>query len=531
MITFIQRVLQRHYQWLFILLLIIIIISFVFTIGAAPGISSGSSHKKRDFYGFNLSNANDTSELFQGAALSMYLNTGAFPDNKQSMEDALLARAVLIHTADTLQIPEPTEEALVEFIQSRPAFQGITGSFDQSRYEEFVRMVSNGLKSENARIFIAQDLRIEKALSALTDPGYTTPFEIKQQAELVNTQWSILIAELDFENFSPYINVTEEDLRNFYEENANDYTVPNQIVATYVSYNADDFESELTPPTEEDLLNFWTANPNFFTNESFEEARETVADAYKHELAKRKATEQATELAYQLYNQNITYGSEAFKMLLESHNLSLKTLPPFTEEELNTFSIQQGLPYNLLAQAFGLNDTHYYSEAIPTGNGSALLFYEKTIPAHIPAFEEVHEAVVADYRIEQKRHLFAEKAIKIEDTLRTALQDNNTFEQAASKEGLKTQAYESFTILKAPQELSPDFLGEIKHAQAGEMTRMVPTPQGVAYVFIESKLIPEIKEDSPEWEAALGQLSFLTAHANLQNFVAEMIDAGLQKIN
>tara|TARA_B100001248_G_scaffold262737_1_gene262002 strand:- start:3715 stop:5310 length:1596 start_codon:yes stop_codon:yes gene_type:complete len=531
MITFMQRVLQRHYQWLFILLLIVVIISFVFTIGAAPGISSGRSNKKRDFYGFNLNDESDTQELFHGSALSVYLTTGSFPESKHSMEETLLARAVLLHVADTLQIPEPTEEELIAFIQSRPAFQGITGNFDQGRYEEFVAMAESGFKSENARVFMAQDMRIEKAVSALRDPGYITPFEVQQQAELMGTQWSLLVASLDYESFSPEMNIAEEDLRSFYEENAHSYTLSERAVATYINFDADPFETEIAAPTEDELMSFWSSNPNLFTAESFEDSRDTIAAAFVREQAKRKASERAMEFAYALYNQNIAYGTDAFTVLLKKHGLALKSLPPFTEEDLNTLGMQQSLPYNLLAQAFALNDTHYYSEPIPTVDGSAILFYEGMLPTTIPAFSSVRERVENDYKLIQKRRLFAEKAIQLEDELRAALSSGKSFEQATGKAGLSTQAYEPFSIRTAPNELDSAFLAEIKHFDSGEMTSMVPTPQGGSFIFVEDKKIPEIEEGSAEWEEAQNQLSFITAHANIQNFVAEMINAGMQKIN
>ena len=51
MISWIQTIIQRHHKWFFGGLLIVIIVAFVFTIGAVPGIGNPNrSEYTRDFW-------------------------------------------------------------------------------------------------------------------------------------------------------------------------------------------------------------------------------------------------------------------------------------------------------------------------------------------------------------------------------------------------------------------------------------------------------------------------------------------------
>lgn len=79
MISWIQTALQKHFRIVFLVLLAIIIVSFVFTIGAAPGIGQADRGQlSRMFYGVNLGSPEETERLFGDANLSVMLQAG-FP--------------------------------------------------------------------------------------------------------------------------------------------------------------------------------------------------------------------------------------------------------------------------------------------------------------------------------------------------------------------------------------------------------------------------------------------------------------------
>ncbi|HLP25625.1 MAG TPA: peptidyl-prolyl cis-trans isomerase, partial [Acidobacteriota bacterium] len=60
MISWIQTYFQKHFRTVFAVLLGVVIISFVFTIGAAPGIGrAGNKVLEQPFFGHNLGNEQD----------------------------------------------------------------------------------------------------------------------------------------------------------------------------------------------------------------------------------------------------------------------------------------------------------------------------------------------------------------------------------------------------------------------------------------------------------------------------------------
>ena len=68
MITWIQRYFQHHFKIIFAVLLAGIIIAFVFTIGAAPGIGQADRQMvDRHFFGYNLGLQSDQQRLIVDA--------------------------------------------------------------------------------------------------------------------------------------------------------------------------------------------------------------------------------------------------------------------------------------------------------------------------------------------------------------------------------------------------------------------------------------------------------------------------------
>src|SRR4051794_20127373 len=110
MISWIQRYFQHHFRTIFALLLAVVIISFIFTIGAAPGIGRAERRRiERHFFDYNLSLQSDQQRLMGDASLSANLRVGAFGnlDNEQ-IQNYAFQRAATLHLADEWHIPPAT---------------------------------------------------------------------------------------------------------------------------------------------------------------------------------------------------------------------------------------------------------------------------------------------------------------------------------------------------------------------------------------------------------------------------------------
>ena len=123
----------------FAVLLGLIIISFVFTIGAAPGIGQAErASLKREFFGYNLGSTVDQERLMGDAGLSANLQMGAFGNlEAEQIQNYAFQRAASLHLADAWHLPPATDAELQKQIEGLRMFAGQDGQFDPKAYATF----------------------------------------------------------------------------------------------------------------------------------------------------------------------------------------------------------------------------------------------------------------------------------------------------------------------------------------------------------------------------------------------------------
>ena len=113
MISWIQITFQRHFRVIFFGLLAVLIVSFVFTIGAAPGIGQGDRQvQARTYFDLNLSSPEDQARLNNDANLSIMLQAGFQNFSAAQLQEFALERYASLYLAERLNLPPPWRRGL-----------------------------------------------------------------------------------------------------------------------------------------------------------------------------------------------------------------------------------------------------------------------------------------------------------------------------------------------------------------------------------------------------------------------------------
>ena len=200
MISWTQRTLQQHFRVIFVVLLVMTIIAFVFTIGAAPGLGDASTKAlDRPFYGLNLGNQEDQKRLFSDAGLSVFLQAGFPALGGEQLQAYALQRHAALHLADQLHVPGPSGADLIDYVKTLRVFAGENGVFDPARYAQFrdnLKLDATLTESDVSRI-LADDYRYTQVQKLLAGPGYVLPVDVKQQLARAEAKWAIAVASAD----------------------------------------------------------------------------------------------------------------------------------------------------------------------------------------------------------------------------------------------------------------------------------------------------------------------------------------------
>lgn len=549
MISWIQHHLIRHGRWIFLTLLALIIVAFVFTIGATPGCTTDhSGYEENLFYGIDLNSPRDSEVIIEKVQLSAILNGQEIRSDEQ-FQNQLTSRIALLHLAEEIGVPSPNQETLSDYITTKAVFLGTDGKFSTDAYTSFVdRMESNPRTSQGLVIVVLEeDYRINQIGSVLSGPGYLLPAEAISQTQRRATKLSLTTAELNYADFSPEITIEETALREYYEANKLRYEIPERIKASYVYFSVKAYEGKVPVPSETELREHFLSKQDSFVADyeltkpaesvvdmedetpkeantvTFSDVQEAVTQSYLFEQEARMANEAAQGFAYTLYRDEIKRDSAAFNELINEANLSLTEIEPYTLAGAK----QRALSSDLLESAFKLGGNRYYSDAYAVDGGFAVLLYGGRIAPEIPEFEAVQSELTNDYKRDEKRRLFNEKGESLQAKLKAKIAEGIDFIEAAEALGLGTASFDTFPVQEAPRDLNRSALQLAQGMQSGDISPMLTSDGRGIFVYLANKTVPEIASDNENLTQAEDFLARYAAYTSGSAFTNELVFLGL----
>jgi peptidyl-prolyl cis-trans isomerase D len=409
--------LQKHHKWLFSILLVIVTISFVFTVGSSPGIGRNTRGQAKKIFGRNLSSQKEAAQLLQEVELSSQLQQ-VFIWNGQLQEYATLSRIATLKLADDLEIPTPNKTLLQNFVENYSLFRGKDQRFDANKYNQFLEQFNeNPAQLSLFERTVADDFRIGKIEALLSGQGYALDVQARAAASKDMAKYFFSIAKFDASLLIGEISPTEEAIKQYFDENPEPYKVDERMLVDYVEFSKDAFARRIPEPTRIDLQKVQDSHKNQFHHltEGSPEWRAAITKIYEENACERFALETADQFTYDLYEKNITRNSDKFRRLIGDRELDLRSLGAI---ELGRPTSNEYFDEKSLAVAASLTNDRYYSDPIHAKNGNiCVLLYREIIPAYYPPLEEVREAVTRDFLAKRREEIFSDQVKEIRKTL------------------------------------------------------------------------------------------------------------------
>ena len=485
MISFLQRILQKHHKWLFSILLVVVTISFVFTVGSSPGIGRGASRNIR-FLEFDLTSQKAVTQWQQEVQYSAKLRNAFFMP--MFSEFAIFARLTELSLANKLGIPEPNKAQLSQFVETYAAFMDSDHKFDANKYNAHLESLkSDAFQQGLFEQTIINDFRCNAVEHLLMDQGTILPAEVQYVLESKKQVYDVVVASFNqYDDESKTID--ESDLDKYYQQNKDRYKLDSQIVFDYIKFPKDHFN--VAPASKEDLQAFYAQHKSEFTQykEGSQELKDAIVHAYERQEIQNLAVHSADQLVYRLYEKNIDIDSEAFQQALQDFGGQVKTLEPISVKEVNNNSQFSG---EILTQCEKLNEDRYYSDPVISKSGDVcVILYRDTLPQIDPPFESVRAEVTADF-LQNKKEIYLQQQAQSAQNEIKSLADSKDFEKIQSI----VQKYNgnvkplSATISKLM--VSSDKKDEIKALKEGECSEVYQDRDAYSFICLQKKTLPQ----------------------------------------
>lgn len=546
MISWIQKYFQKHFQWLFLLLLGCTIISFVFITNASSGFgSAGPKRLSRPFFGYDLEREEDQRRIVDDANYSVFLKAGYPFMQGAQLEQYAMQRIAALALADQLKLPPPTEAQVSTYVAGLPAFHNEQGQFDATKYQKFGDSLKGNPRfttADAARV-MRDDVRVEALQKLLSGPGYVLPHEIREELINADSSWTIQVASADYAGFAPEIAVTEDALARFYQENSFRYQVPERRRLSLVEFKSADFASP-GAPTEEQLRAFYNQNPARFPapaeagkdaptltpgapTDDFPKVRAQVEAALREEVSAANAARAANAVTVALYEATAANKNVDVAAAVASRGLRPVAVAPFSPE-----TPPAGLEWTqgYFDEISRLGADRRFSDALRTPAGYAVFLWHETLPPYQPGLADVRARVETDFRESEKSKRFAEHGRALKSRLEAALKAGTPFEKAAADAKLEVTSHANFTFQAPPAGLPAPVFQTLLTLPAGSVTDMVRTRENKGLlVYLQERKAPDTTSANPRFAEARARLAQFGVAATGNAILADMIAAERQK--
>jgi peptidyl-prolyl cis-trans isomerase D len=550
MISWIQTSLQKHTKFFIFFLLVAVTIPFVFTIGAGPGIGRAEQKvREQEFFGLNLGNEDQARRIFRDASFSAQLR-GAFQVSGPQLQQFALNRIAGLALADEIGLPAPSEKEVAAYIAQLPVFLDEQGNFNQQSYQQFADSLKGNrdFGTADANRVFRDDTRLDALAKVLSGPGYVLPAEVAEQLKRGDTAWTVAVASVDYSKFAPTINLTDEALQKFYDDNSFRYEVPARPRLSVVEFRTAEFVPPVAP-TEAEARSFYNANPARFpapadaakdasapsftlgqsapaSEDNFLKVRAQVESAMKDEAARRAASRAANDFTVALYERRAKANSPEVEAFLATQRRAAQPLAPVT---FDNPPADFAWLANYAEQISRLSAERYFSDPLASPNGYIILIWHETLPGYQPLLNEVRERVAGDYRESEKRKRFAENGRALRERLQAAVNSGKSFADATKTENLEAKVYANFTLRQPPSDLPYAAYSALATLQQGQVSEMVTTGDQGHLTFASEMKLPDTSSANPRFAEVRQQLMQFTSSASENALLSALVEAELRR--
>lgn len=522
---------RRHQQWLWGIIILAIIISFV--IYFSP--NSSSLLNGQDSYNFgSINNRAITREQYRAAynenELLYFLRSGNKWPGREESEDpnfrnAIYNRIAFIEKLKELNI-EPTVEATARWITE--IFRGPNDqAFPMDRYQAFVKdeLGPRHLTSDDFYRFARHQVAQEHLISVFGMSGeLITPQEAESFYRRLNEPMSAEAVFFSATNYLKAVSPTPAALSEFYTNNMAEYRLPERLQVNYIKWETTNFLAEadaelgkITNLSQRIESAYLQRGTNVLKDEtgkplSLEAAKTKIKEEERKRLAVLSAQKKANEFLTELlegHDEKNPLKPEDFAKLAKEKALEIKTTLPFDEatgaQQLKTSSL-------FVQTAFRLRnaDPEESVKGVPTEEAVYVIALNKRIPSEIQPFDKVREQVTKDFREQESLRLARQAGAAFEKTLTNGVAQGKAFSAITAETKVNSTPLPNFslstrTLPQLGEHITLDTLQSVASSLApGKASGFIPTADGGFVLHLKSKSAVDealLKAELPEFLA------------------------------
>jgi peptidyl-prolyl cis-trans isomerase D len=180
---------------------------------------------------------------------------------RQGVLDNLINERLIDQNAESLAI-RVSDEQLKKSIREMPEFQ-VEGVFDNNRYLAIINQ-AGFYQSSSFRDYLRVEMTRRQLSQALVATEFNLPYQEKLQLALQNQTRNIRFATISAKQFEAGIDVSEEEIKSYYQANQIRFENKEQVKVDYIHLTVADIAKGIKV-TDEEIASYYQDNIASFT--------------------------------------------------------------------------------------------------------------------------------------------------------------------------------------------------------------------------------------------------------------------------
>jgi peptidyl-prolyl cis-trans isomerase D len=344
-------------------------------------------------------------------------------EHLEGMIDQLLLRQY----ADQLGL-RVSDRAVARIIHDIPAFQ-IEGQFNEDVYVQALR--GAGETPRSFQESLREDIQTRLIPQAVSESAVVTETEVDRLISLQRQTRQVSLVAVGAEQFDDQVEITEEDVESYYQENLDSFTTQERVRLAYVELQPEDLIEEASLTEEELRQRYEAARQRYLTPEARRASHILITpeEAGGEDAARTRAEELRERIA----------AGESFEALAAEFSDD----PVSAEQGGDLGWIEPEDMVDAFEEAlYDLESAGDLSQPVETQFGWHVIRLEEVRPPQGMSFEEARPEILEEHLQRQREELYIEMSERMVDLVYA---DDSSLEPLAEELGLEIRETDWFT--------------------------------------------------------------------------------------
>lgn len=487
MITYLQTHMRRHGKILLLLVMGLTIVSLLYYGPARSSDHGGPGNYA--VYGHTVPKS-EFETAKDAFAFLLTLQYGR-PVHRNDIDNPDGHRQILLNMALAEKARRMgirvTDQEVAARIRAMPVFLD-NGHFNEQRFNEILatELPKRRLSEQNLQDVISMQIALARLNELVSTTALVTPEEVDEYLRLLNEKVEVSIAKFDEKNFKITVPPSDEQLRAFYKEYAEQFRVPRKVKALYVAFPIKESGGAEIP--EEQLRAMYERNLAQFAAQggavkSFDEVKSLIRKAVSQQEAMDRTGKQATDFSLKF----ATEGKDKpdFKSLAAEQGLAVKET-----DYIGTMSELKGVkaPEQFVSEVLKLSSENPVSLPIVGDDVIYVAHWLDTKESSVPDFDQLKPKIIEVWKRDAALKQARETGRNARAKFTQLLAEGKSFEQASKSLSLPWQSIAAYS-LRDIQPRDPDrfYKQSAFGLRSGTVGDFQNDPQGGFFVYVKSR--------------------------------------------